>query len=392
MSHHRRRPLPVVVLASIALLLSRPAGAQLCAERPGCAEVGTFVASVAEFRTSLSGRSRIATVTVRFRNKTTRTLRLAYVQGSGVVLDDQGNRYLVPGAGSVRAIGEANDNSFDPKFSLEPGESSDARFEFAWAPERAGQIVGTTFEGDLTVREIDPVAGNQFRLGREHALHFRALGGGTVAANPNAPSTTPNSAPNSAPNSPILGSEVADACAGRARCYSTGPFIAEVTSVVPSIVSRHRMMRVELKIQNRSTQPLILGYKSGSSSMVDDLGNRYYFGRAGTHDMSAQGIGLVTGAQADPQFALRPGESRRAAFNLIRYDSARQPLGASFSYDVALEQLEVLPSSQVRTVREYTVSFPGIGTGSAPTAASTVEAVEKGKALIDRLRGRKPKP
>jgi len=375
---------PSLAAAVVTLLTGAAAGAAnaqpgpACADRAApCAEVSSFVATVGDFRTSTSGRWRVVTFTVRFHNKTTRPLRLGYVRGSGVVLDDQGNRYVVLAPANVRAIGEITESSYDPKFALAPGERSDARFEMAWTPERAGQIVGTTYEGDITVRELDPVAGNQFRLGREHALHFRALGGSAMAA---APAPTPDTPAASTSPEP-------DACAGRARCYSAGPFVAEVMSVVPSIVSRHRVLRVEMKIENHTSQPLVLGYKAASSSVVDDLGNQYYWGRPGTHDVSAQGIGLVTGTQADPQFALRPGESRRAAFSLIRYDAAAKPAGSSFTHSLALEQLEILPSSQVRTLREYTVTFPGLTAGAAPNAA---EAVEKGKALFDRLRGKKP--
>jgi hypothetical protein len=384
----RRRGL-ALAFAFACLLPAGPAGAQAspeCGDRPTCAEVTSFVATVGDFRVSTQGRTRLLTFTVRFRNKTDRVLRLAYVRGSGVAIDDQGNRYVVPSPQSVRAIGEITDNTFDPKFALAPGETSDARFEMAWAPERAGQIHGTRFEGDVTVREIEPATANQFRAGREHALHFRALGGdalGGDALGGDAPAAaTPVS-------KDVVPANDADLCAGKARCHSSGAFTTEVTNVVPSVAGRHRSLRMELKITNRSAEPLVLGYKNASGSIVDDLGNRYYWGRAGTYDQSAQGIGVVTGRQADPQFALRPGESRRAAFELWRYDAASKPLGSSFTYDLALVQLEVLSGNQIRAGREYAVTFSGLTPGGAPSAA---QAVEQGKALIDRLRGRKPKP
>ena len=367
----RRRTLALAA----SLLLAGSASAQSgpgCADRPTCAEVTSFVATVGDFRVSTQGRTRLLTFTVRFRNKTDHVLRLAYVRGSAVAIDDQGNRYVVTGPQSVRAIGEITDNAFDPKFALAPGETSDARFELAWAPERGGQLFGTRFEGDVTVREIDPAAAaGQYRAGREHALHFRALGGDAVVAS--APAyPAPNAAP--APVAPQ-----GDLCEARPRCNSAGLFTTEVTNVIPSVVGRHRTMRMELKVTNRSSQPLVLGYKHASGSITDDLGNRYYWGRPGTHDMSAQGIGTVTGGQADPQFSLAPGQSRRASFELIRYDAARQPLGSAFNYDLALVQLEMLPGNQIRAGREYAVSFPGLTAGGAPNAA---QAIDAGKALL----------
>ena len=63
-------------------------------------------------------------------------------------------------------------------------------------------------------------------------------------------------------------------------------------------------------------------------------------------------------------------------------------IGSTFAWDVAIEQLELLPSDQVRVTREYSVSFTGLGEGSSVPAG--VE--QAGKALFDRLRGAVRKP
>jgi hypothetical protein len=69
-------------------------------------------------------------------------------------------------------------------------------------------------------------------------------------------------------------------------------------------------------VRNVSSQPIILAYKATSDGATDNLGNRYYWGTAGTYDMSVTGIGKVEGRNADPQFVLAPGESRTATFSL----------------------------------------------------------------------------
>ena len=76
--------------------------------------------------------------------------------------------------GPSRASASFKGRSADQKFILQPGETSDARFEFAWyaSPQ---EIFGLSFQVDLAIREIDTIAGNQLRLGREHALHFSGL-------------------------------------------------------------------------------------------------------------------------------------------------------------------------------------------------------------------------
>ena len=90
-------------------------------------------------------------------------------------MDDRGHKYEISGDRAVQGIGVIQGTAGDQKFVLQPGETSDARFEFVWyaSPQ---EIFGLSFQVDLAIREIDTIAGNQLRLGREHALHFSGLG------------------------------------------------------------------------------------------------------------------------------------------------------------------------------------------------------------------------
>jgi hypothetical protein len=309
----------------------------------------------------------MVTTTVRFQNKTTRPLILGYVQNSGIATDDQGNRFVVYGAQAVRGIGEIA-STFDPKFVLQPGEASDARFEYVFRMPNANTILGTKYDVELAVREINTVAGNQFRLGREHAIQFRGFGpgwtpGGQVASQPSTETVT-QTANASAPA--LLPPEV-DLCAGKARCYGAGPFIAEVAQFTTSTEGnkKYHVLRTNLKVRNVSSQPIILAYKATTDGATDNLGNRYYWGTAGTYDMSVTGIGKVEGRNADPQFVLAPGESRTATFSLVRRDANGRELGTSWTQDLTLVQLEILPSKQVRVGREYAVSFKDLSPGGA---------------------------
>lgn len=394
--HTRRTALtpPALGTALVLALLLAPvpvARAQSpdCDGRAACARVPSFVAAVTDFRQSTTARARLVAFTVRFHNTTDRPLRLGYVSGSGLVLDDQGNRYVVRNAANVRAIGEITPRSFDPKFVIGPGESSDARFEMEWRPAH-GELFGTAFEGEVTVREIDPAAAGQWRVGREHVLRFRGLGG-TVTAGATPAPADPSASPATAVAQ--VAQVAADSCTGRARCYDAGAFTAEVTSLVPSRASRHHVVRVELELRNRSTEPLALGYKSGTSSIVDEEGNRYYWGRVNTYDRSAQGIGVVTSRQADAQLVLRPGEARRVSFSLTRYDAGTRPFATSFSYDVVLTQLELLAAGQVRALRDYSLTFPALAAGSSRASAASAddaaELLRQGKSILDRLRGKR---
>jgi len=355
-----------LALAAVIVLFAAgapPAAAQTpnsCAGQAACTEVGSFVATVTDFRTSKVSYYTIVSATVRFKNKTSRPFILGYVGGSGIATDDQGHRFAVTSANGVRGIGWITGKTFDSKFTLQPGESGDAKIEMSWRPASRAPIYGTSWAMEFSIREIDVLAGNQFKLGREHALSFRGFKDGwvpTTTTVANAPAPPPADAPANAP----IPAELPDPCAGNGQCYNAGPFIAEVRSLTPGAAGgRHHGLDVGLRIRNISPQPIILGYKSTSSGATDNLGNRYVYGRPSTHDVSFKGIGLITARGADPQFVLQPGQSRDAAFGVIRFNSGAKELGTAWSYEVMLTQLEILPSKQIREVRDYVVSFRDI--------------------------------
>jgi hypothetical protein len=326
--------------------------ASVCNGSPACVEVTSFVATVTDFRESVDRDYRVVSVTVRFRNTTAGLLVLGYVRGSGLVTDDQGNRYNL-GDGRLRGLGEIAPGFIDPKFALQPGEASDARLEFVWRP--GGQVLGTRFIVELAVREIEALPGNQWRLAREHALQFRGFGDPPVAAASAAVAGTPVAKPGAgseavtAPPAPA-----ADACAGRPRCYSAGPFLAEITRLNTSQATRFQDIRVAVRFRNLSSQPLALAQSFGTTLIVDDQGNRYTPNWTGL--VEVQGMGQSRGGQADPSFVLRPGESREASFT-VRCAPGTARLGTVYAFDFAVEELELLPRNQVRSVRQYAVGF-----------------------------------
>ncbi|HEU4484572.1 MAG TPA: hypothetical protein VFR96_03710 [Povalibacter sp.] len=329
-----------------------------CTNTQLCSQTSTFIATVTDFRTSISRTQRIASAVVHLQNRSDRPLTLAYVSGSGVVIDDQGNRYGVDdfrNGNAVRAIGIIKRNTFDPKFTLQPGESGDARFEFNWYPGQS--IVGTVFQMELTIREIDALAGGQQKLGREHALQFQQLTdklGGTPPA-PAAASTPASSA-----SGAIAGGS--DPCAGNNRCRSAGPFVAEISQITTSTVRNQHLVRIGLKLRNVSDQQLILGYVANSGVMVDNYGNRYAVDWRSASNV--QGIGQVSRGKADPQFVLNPGEARSAVLQYSRY-IGKTAIGTVFAPDLAIQQLEILPSQQIREVREYSLSFADVTAGGS---------------------------
>jgi len=228
----------------------------------------------------------------------------------------------------------------------------------SWEPGKAK--AGSSYELDLAIREITAAAGDQFKLGAEHALHFASLGQQPAAA-----------AVAAAPAPP------ADPCGGSPRCYNAGAFIAEVVQVQATAMTqgaRHHSVAFNIRFKNISDKPVILAYRSASSAGLDNFGNGFTWGRPGTHDTSVKGIGMVTGRSADTQFQLPPGQARSATFNLIRFNAA-PPIGESWNYDVIIEEIEIQPGQVVKSVRQNSLNFtrlaPGTFTASAGSAAAS---------------------
>lgn len=383
----------VTRLLSLLLLLLAPTTALLsqsapCARAGACAEVPAFTVAITDFRTSTVDRgTRVLTATLRIMNRTAEPLVLGYVTGSGIATDDQGNRYAVYGATAVRGIGEIANGNVDTKFTLRPGEASDARLEFMFAPPNRNTILGTSYDLDVAIRQVDLLAGNQVRLGKEHSLHFTGFGApGAVASGVTSGSRPRGMAPPPASTGALPTD--GDQCGGRARCYGAGTFVAEVTQFAAGAEGRHHVLRATIRLRNMSAEPIILAYKATTSGASDDLGNRYYFGRPGTYDMSVAGIGKVEGSKADPQFQLRPGESRDARFTLYRFEGAKQQHGTTFSHDLSFVLLEPLPSGQVRVGREFAVSFAKLSVGGSD--AVNAAGGQAARRLIEALTKKKP--
>jgi hypothetical protein len=152
---------------------------------------------------------------------------------------------------------------------------------------------------------------------------------------------------------------IADACAGRRHCDSNKLFSAEVVQLTASTVGggRHHLVRMNIRFHNLTDRPITLAYVTGSSLSVDNLGNTYGWGRPGTHDVSTQGIGIVEGRKADPQFRLASGESREAVFAVIRYNSGRSQLGNSFNYNTTIAELQQ-QGNLLNVVKQYSLRFP----------------------------------
>lgn len=365
--------LRALALASLAVLHvpQVAAAGKECADESVCMENTRFSATLTDFR-AVRGTSnnRPLSATVRFRNKSDQPLILGYVDGSANVLDDQGNRYRMQNTRTgLRGLGVITRQQFDSKFELSPGESADAKIDVS---AFISGIVGTVYEFEFAVREIESVPGNQFKFGRETVIRYVGLGSGlqgrAIAA-----------------SSDSSGSVAGDPCQGTAQCVTNGPLMARVERVqAEAVQGNNQGIVVRIAFRNLSDAPMILNYKQKTGAMLDEYGQRYTVDWRRTTDV--QGMPVSTRDRASSQFTLAPGQSRSASFRYTRF-VGRTALGTSFAPELAVEHYELLPSNQLRLLREYVLAFAPqrAGTGAAATPQDLGEAL---KNLRDQLRKR----
>ena len=152
-----------------------------CGNQPMCYDSQDFAVAVVDFRMSVTNGWKVMDATLRFVNKTNQPLILGYVDTSALALDDQGNRYSPYGNRNLAGIGIVSGNSGDPKFVLQPGGAGDARWELIWRPG-AQDPVGSTFDLNMTIREMNTLTGGAHTLGAEVPLRFQGLANGMTGS------------------------------------------------------------------------------------------------------------------------------------------------------------------------------------------------------------------
>jgi hypothetical protein len=383
------------------------ATASVCGGDASCTEVNAFAMSVVEFRASLQGGWKVLTTTLRFRNKLNRPLVLGYVVGSGGATDDRGNRYVVKDV-ETRGIGLISGRA-DDKFVIAAGQTGDARFTLFWGGQG---LFGSTFDLDLTVREITQMGQGQTTLGPEYPLQIvglvdgaRSAGPGVAQAGGAAPATSAGPATSDTqpdPGTPaqptastplgIPASTTPGArCAPGTSCQDAGSFTVTMTQSAAAASGKTQAVRIGLRVKNQTAQPVVLAYKSGTNNAVDEQGNRYSWGRAGTPDGSGQGIGMLDGTRIDPRFQVGAGGTRDLQMVLTRSDTSTRPAGRSFTLDTVLVELKAAPGGQWQKVREVPVHLGAASPGVVPAVGQTQppDNVQKASDLLKGLLGGK---
>lgn len=173
-------------LLTCVLLAATPAIAQVdpCEGKPLCENPGPFVAEIMQASPSMHGNNHHIRVIVRVRNTGAEPLVLGYVQNSGVMEDELGNRYTVDWRyrEHVSGIGQVGRSQADAQFVLAPGAARSFTLIYQRFAGRSPQIA-RSYSPALTLAQLQPLSPTQVRTVSEYSLNYSGMGiGGLQSA------------------------------------------------------------------------------------------------------------------------------------------------------------------------------------------------------------------
>lgn len=155
------------------------AAADPCAASIRCYATGPIVAEVAQLASAQKkSNNHSVRVSVRFRNIGDAAITLGYKANSGTMLDDLGNEYQIDwrSDANVAGIGQVTKSKADPQFSLRPGEARTAVFTYSRYVGKTA--IGTVFNPDLVVAQLEVLPNNQIRTVSEYSISFVNIAAG----------------------------------------------------------------------------------------------------------------------------------------------------------------------------------------------------------------------
>ena len=176
-------------------------------------------------------------------------------------------------------------------------------------------------------------------------------------------------------NAPVGGSAVS----GEQRIGALGFEIISLRAVAES--RGQARSTLTLKIRNLGSAPVILNYKHGSFSLVDEHGYGYRLGHwAGFGD--PVGISTATDNRAGTADLIQPGDSINVTFVSGRNPLDGQSVGNAFDLSATFVAVTDLGEGPLRVGRTYPVAFVGVPrSAGAPAVGESVR--QGGKNVVD---------
>jgi hypothetical protein len=161
-------------------------------------------------------------------------------------------------------------------------------------------------------------------------------------------------------------------CGNQPLCFESMDFAATITEFRTSDGNGFKILDAIVRFQNKTNQPLILGYVDGSASGIDDRGNRYTLNPYG--GSGVRGIGILSGNNIDPKFMLRAGGYGDARFELLWRLGQLQ--GVTYEMEMSIREINRVEGNQFVMGGETLLHYQGLanGAGVAASAAGTTGA------------------
>ncbi|SRR6266487_4102606 len=155
-------------------------------------------------------------------------------------------------------------------------------------------------------------------------------------------------------------------CKSAVNCFDAGSYIVTVIDIIEGDIPGYRLARLVLRFENLTDSTLVLGYRSGSSFMVDNFRNRYSCCKTDSlkEDTSAIGIGVDRDDKVDAQFMLKPRTSDTVSFDLWRHRPPDQQ-ASFYHFDIMIDEID----PGLKTVLRH----PGVFFRNLPARAPEAE-------------------
>ncbi len=154
--------------------------------------------------------------------------------------------------------------------------------------------------------------------------------------------------------------EAPQICGNQQLCQEAADFAATITSFRTSTNhSNYKIIDTTVRFQNKTNQPLVLGYVNQSGIATDDRGNRSVPWGPNAY----RGIGLVAGANFDPKFTIRAGGWADAQFELV-LQGWPPVVGFNYVLDLTVAEINTFEGNQHTLGGEFPLHFQGLANGS----------------------------
>lgn len=157
-------------------------------------------------------------------------------------------------------------------------------------------------------------------------------------------------------------------CANRPLCYEANDFVVTVTEFRTSTDGRGtKILDAMLHFQNKTSQPISLGYVDQSGGAIDDMGNRFVLN---TYGGGVRGMGVVAGNNMDPKFTL-PGGGAGDARLEFWWPPYGKLAGVNYEMEFSIREMNRVEGNQWTLGDESLIHYSGLanGTGVPPVSA-----------------------